>query len=302
MEARRPNGVATEERGKFSGPPLPPLANGDNDGRPQLGGFAGTYCTTLLDWIQMVQMGRRDAVLTVTSRDRGQAVVWFKTGDIIDAVCDGFSGKEAVYRIVAWQTGEVALAFDPVDRPRRIEASTSGLLLEALARKDEAERAAESLASPGPPVAGWRLTRDVPWLTPVRAALGLTATTLLLLCVLVSRRGSPLVSVPSAHPLPSRPAGISVLPLDPRAASPIPLPAARQAPSTAATIVNAPSIKRQRPSVMKRPREEGTSGEERTSASAAGAAAPRPPSIEVLDRPSGIRIIGQPEAHIDVIE
>lgn len=305
MEARRPNGVAngaaTEERGKFPGPPLPSPA-GDKDGPQPRGGFAGTYCTTLLDWIQMVQMGRRDAVLTVTSRDRGQATVWFKSGDIIDAVCDGFSGKEAVYRVVAWQSGEVTLAFDPIDRPRKIEASTSGLLLEALARKDEAERAAESLEPPARPLPAWWLSQGVAWLTPLRTAVGLAATTLLLLCVLASRRGSALGPAPSPHAVPSRPGAIAVLPLAPRAPSTMPLPAGRAVQSTVVSASHASPVKRQRPSVVKGGRDDGTSSEERTSASAAGVAAPRPPSIEVLDRPSGIRIIGQPEAHIDVIE
>jgi hypothetical protein len=309
MEARRPNGVASDERGMFSGPALPTRASADPKSRPEQAGFAGTYCTTLLDWIQMVQMGRRDAVLTVRSPDGGEAMVWFKNGDIIDAVCDGLSGKEAVYRVIAWRTGEVSLSFNSTNRPRKIEASTSGILLEALARKDEAERAAaESGGLNAAPLPG--RGRGPRWgrISPMGAAAAAAGATLLLLCVMVARRAPPPSPLRSSRLAPSAPAPMSVLPLDspsvnavgnrvalagrgssvPGSAS----SAVRPSLSNPASTAGASSIKRRRTSAPS----------ERPPAPDPGMATTRSPSIRVLDQPSAIRIIGQPEAHIDVLE
>ena len=319
MEARRPNGVATDERGMFSGPALPTRASADPKSRPEPAGFAGTYCATLLDWIQMVQLGRRDAVLTVRSPDGREASVWFQSGDIIDAVCDGLSGKEAVYRVIAWRTGEVSLSFHSANRPRKIEASTSGLLLEALARKDEAERAAAEggglNAAPWP--SRWRFPR---WrrISPMGAAAALAGATLLLLCVMVARRAPPPSPLPSARLAPSSPAPMSVLPLDSPSAKAVgnrlafvsrgssvsssASSAVRPSVSDPPSSAGVSSSKRRRTSAPKRDHEDTPGRDEGPPAPDTGMATTRPPSIRVLDQPSGIRIIGQPEAHIDVLE
>lgn len=222
MEGRRLNRVVTNQGRALPGAQLFPDMDVGEGSRAEQSGFAGTYCTTLLDWIQMVQLGRRDAVLTIRAGDGRQAILWFQSGDIIDASCEGLTGKDAVYRIVAWQNGEVSLAFLPVDQDRRIEASTSGLLLEALARKDEAEREGEDRAVgaslPAAPVQTRRslggvleaIYRVLP--APQVASAVVAALLLLLVGVLVARRAAPPAhaSRPVSQP-PS--AAISVIPL-----------------------------------------------------------------------------------------
>jgi Domain of unknown function (DUF4388) len=100
-------------------------------------GFTGTCSdTSLADWIQLVQMGRRDAVLRVRANGGREGLLWCHTGDIIDAACDGLVGKEAVYRALSWTGGEVSVDFRTFEHPQRIQGSTASLLLESALRND----------------------------------------------------------------------------------------------------------------------------------------------------------------------
>ncbi|HEY4013884.1 MAG TPA: DUF4388 domain-containing protein [Polyangiaceae bacterium] len=101
------------------------------------GGFSGTcQNTSLADWVQLIQMGRRDALIVVRTPDHGEGRLWCQGGDIIDACWGRFTGEEAVYRILAFESGDVSVDFTAFDRPRAIRTSTAGLLLEAAYRKD----------------------------------------------------------------------------------------------------------------------------------------------------------------------
>jgi hypothetical protein len=100
------------------------------------GGFSGTCETTLADWIQLVQMGRRDAVVSVCTYDGHEGTLWCRDGDIIDAACDGLSGEDAVYRTLSWQGGRVSVEFEGFEHRRKIHTPTAGLLLTAAYRTD----------------------------------------------------------------------------------------------------------------------------------------------------------------------
>jgi hypothetical protein len=101
------------------------------------GGFSGTCRNaSLADWVQLIQMGRRDAVIVVRTPGYGEGLLWCKGGDIIDARWDDLVGEEAVYRILSFETGAVTVDFTAFERPRAIRGSTAGLLLEAAFRRD----------------------------------------------------------------------------------------------------------------------------------------------------------------------
>jgi Domain of unknown function (DUF4388) len=106
--------------------------------RSAAAGFAGTCQTTLTDWIQLVQMGRRDAVVSVRTHDGKEGTLWCRDGDIIDAVCDGLVGEEAVYQALSWQGGRVSVEFQGFKHRRQILTPTAGLLLTAAYRTDSA--------------------------------------------------------------------------------------------------------------------------------------------------------------------
>src|SRR5215213_1081359 len=93
-------------------------------------GFSGTCeSMSLSDWIQLVQMNRRDAVIGIERSDGKRALLWCRDGDVIDASCDGTTGEDAVYRALTWEGGEISVAFVPFERERRISLTTPALLL-----------------------------------------------------------------------------------------------------------------------------------------------------------------------------
>jgi hypothetical protein len=116
---------------------------------PESKGFSGT-CenTSLSDWIQLVQMNRRDAVIGIKRHDGRKALLWCREGDIIDAWCDGIIGEEAVYRALGWDGGRVSVAFGSFERARRIEMTTAALLLHAAHRRDSGVRQRAVRVSP----------------------------------------------------------------------------------------------------------------------------------------------------------
>jgi hypothetical protein len=116
-------------------------------------GFSATcQNTSLADWVQLIQMGRRDAVIIVRTPDHGEGRLWCKAGDIIDARWGPLTGEDAVYRILSFEIGDVTVDFDMFERPRVIHTSTSGLLLQAAYQKDSvfSEPGALSALAPAP--------------------------------------------------------------------------------------------------------------------------------------------------------
>jgi hypothetical protein len=168
-------------------------------------GFTGTCSnTSLADWIQLVQMGRRDAVLRVRANGGREGLLWCQTGDIIDAACEGLVGKEAVYRALSWTGGEVSVDFRTFEHPRRIQGSTAGLLLESALRNDlgTVELSPASDAPMAVPGEGADSSRPVPQIKPrapllrrsglaVFAMLGASVLSVALLAGLAALRPSP---------------------------------------------------------------------------------------------------------------
>jgi Domain of unknown function (DUF4388) len=168
-------------------------------------GFSATcQNTSLADWIQLIQMGRRDAIIVIRTPDHGDGLLWCRAGDIIDARWDPLTGEEAVYRILSFETGEVAVYFETFERSRAIHTSTTGLLLQAAYRRDSVALhppASRTLPLPTNSTAAGNSTaphvhptpllprgrapnlRPLLWAGPVTAALGLA-------CWLSLRAGS----------------------------------------------------------------------------------------------------------------
>ena len=94
----------------------------------------------LPDVIQILAHGRKTGRLTVRNRDR-EGVVSFVEGEVYDAAYGTERGADAFYDILALVDGEFEL--DPTFRATTnvIQASTEALLLEAMRRFDERDRA-----------------------------------------------------------------------------------------------------------------------------------------------------------------
>lgn len=116
------------------------------------------------DLLQTMETTQRSGRITLRSDGR-VASLWLLDGQLIDAeIDDGRWGREAVFAIVFWDRGSFEVDFGPVTVPRRVEESTSHLLLEAMRRRDEAVRREQSppnAALPDPPPAPPRPLRAV---------------------------------------------------------------------------------------------------------------------------------------------
>lgn len=128
-------------------------------------GFSGTCETTLTDWIQLVQMARRDAVVSVRNHDGKTGTLWCRSGDIIDAACDGLSGEDAVFRALSWKGGRVSVEFQDFEHRRQIQTPTTGLLLSAAYQRDADLQQLEQVqdAPAGPPSADVGRDGDATW-------------------------------------------------------------------------------------------------------------------------------------------
>lgn len=91
---------------------------------------------SIIDWIQAIQLFAKHAVITVI-HDETQSRLWCSSGELVDAESGRLRGEAALYRIASLERGQVVTELREEPRPRRIRASTPGLLLEAARRKDE---------------------------------------------------------------------------------------------------------------------------------------------------------------------
>jgi transposase-like protein len=98
----------------------------------------------LADLLQTIQMGRKDAVISVT-RATERSSIWCDKGEVMDAECGRLRGEAAVYRILNFDQGQVFADFRFEVRPRTIDLPGHLLLMEAARHKDECVRWLERL-------------------------------------------------------------------------------------------------------------------------------------------------------------
>lgn len=107
------------------------------------------------DLLQTAEASRRSGVILVRNYE-SNGTLWLRDGRVVDAeIAGGGFGAEAVYQMAIWEEGTFEADFTPVAVPDRIFQPTSGLLLEAMRRRDEALRDAPpphaAIADPPPP-------------------------------------------------------------------------------------------------------------------------------------------------------
>ncbi len=91
--------------------------------------------------IQFIEMERASGILSLT-RGGDQGHIYFDGGRIVNAAMGRAQGKDAVYRLLAWDDGDFDLErlFGGTSFEARIAASNQALLLEGLRRRDERAR------------------------------------------------------------------------------------------------------------------------------------------------------------------
>jgi formylglycine-generating enzyme len=113
--------------------------------RPEFSGELADM--NVADLVQTIQLGRKDAKLTV-SHGGGHSYVWCEAGEIVDAECGALTGEPALYRILGLDQGSLVADFGSSGRPRRISTGTPQLLLEAATQRDRRARALQRIGEP----------------------------------------------------------------------------------------------------------------------------------------------------------
>lgn len=98
--------------------------------------------------LQMLEMGAKTGTLTVEAPD-GTARMAFREGRPVDAECGGERGFEAAIALVQTAAGRFEFAPGPPPAEEPLEASVTGLLLEASRLLDEGGAATGALAGAG---------------------------------------------------------------------------------------------------------------------------------------------------------
>jgi CheY-like chemotaxis protein len=95
---------------------------------------------SIMDLLQSLEMGQKSCKLTIR-RGTDTCQMFFASGQCKHAVFGASQGEEAVYKIVSWGDGEFEIDFNGGASERAtITRSTTGLLMEALAKLDESNR------------------------------------------------------------------------------------------------------------------------------------------------------------------
>lgn len=121
---------------------------------------------TMIDLLQTIEEELRSGTIHLT-RENQSAVIYFREGNILDAICGKLQGEEAIYRLMLWPDGEFLLRYhDQVRRMDRIEKDSGALLLEGIRRLDKYNELVDQL-----PNLGRIFEADYPRLTKIAGEL-----------------------------------------------------------------------------------------------------------------------------------
>lgn len=118
-------------------------------GRETESGFRGVQSKSLVDIIQLECISQSSSVLRITNASQ-TGKIWIQDGELIDAEAGDLAGEAAFVKVLSWKTGNFETLPAEPTRPRTINKSYNGLLLESAQALDEArgEAAAQGEASP----------------------------------------------------------------------------------------------------------------------------------------------------------
>jgi CheY-like chemotaxis protein len=117
------------------------------------GGFRGMQSKSLVDLIQLECLSQSSAVLHI-SQGSVSGRIWVQGGEIIDAAAASFTGEEAFKEILSWKSGNFEILPAEPGRPRTINNSYQGLLLDSAQALDEWRGQQSGADAPGSTEAG----------------------------------------------------------------------------------------------------------------------------------------------------
>jgi DNA-binding response OmpR family regulator len=91
----------------------------------------------LVDLLQTIESELRSGTIELENRRTGTGVVYFREGNILDAICGKLQGEDALYRMMKWPDGRFVLRYhDNIRRADHIEKDASALIIEGMQRID----------------------------------------------------------------------------------------------------------------------------------------------------------------------
>ena len=102
------------------------------------GGFRGVQSKSLVDILQLECLSRSSSVLKILNGAL-EGRIWVNEGEVVDAETADLKSEDAVREILSWKAGNFEILPPDTSRPRRIQGSYQGLLLEVAQALDEAQ-------------------------------------------------------------------------------------------------------------------------------------------------------------------
>jgi len=96
----------------------------------------------VIDLLQSLELGHKTCELAISNNGENCSL-YFTDGQISHAVYGDLKGDDAVYKVLAWTSGNFQIDFEVSSSQTTCTRSTQGLLMEGLRLLDEANRDAE---------------------------------------------------------------------------------------------------------------------------------------------------------------
>src|SRR5436190_20556015 len=94
----------------------------------------------LVDLLRAIASNQKSGVAIVMGGEGARGEVYFRQGRVVDAEVGRLSGRDAVYRLFCWPSGNLAVEWKSIRRKDTIEMATHDLLMESLRRVEEWRR------------------------------------------------------------------------------------------------------------------------------------------------------------------
>lgn len=95
-------------------------------------------------FLQLMEMEQKTCTIRLDEKNSGnKGVLFFKDGELLDARCGDMQGKQAAYKIFAWEKVTISIQNVCPEMENKIQSDLQPLILEAMRLKDEASKQAE---------------------------------------------------------------------------------------------------------------------------------------------------------------
>ncbi len=103
-------------------------------------GVTGKLSTvTLPELCQIIKLNNRSGIVRLSCGER-TGLIYFRDGEIYNAITGGLSGEKAFYALLEWEEGDFRFEGGVFDGDREIHADVMALILEAMRQRDESSR------------------------------------------------------------------------------------------------------------------------------------------------------------------